>query len=78
MPRRAGDGAGQRGKSEFVEIEKENYHMRIETERLVIRDLERKDQEQLYKIVWQKNVVRFMRDWSENSPSPESFDGYVD
>ena len=52
--------------------------MRIETERLVIRDLERKDQEQLYKIVWQKNVVRFMRDWSENSPSPESFDGYVD
>ena len=35
--------------------------MRMETERLVIRDLERKDQEQLYKIVWQKNVVRFMR-----------------
>ena len=65
-------------KFEFVEIEKENYHMRIETERLIIRDLERKDQEQLYKIVWQKNVVRFMRDWSENSPSPESFDGYVD
>ena len=52
--------------------------MRIETDRLVIRDLERKDQEQLYKIVWQKNVVRFMRDWSENSPSPESFDVYVD
>ena len=52
--------------------------MRIETERLVIRDLERKDQEQLFKIVWQKNVVRFMRDWSENSPNPESFDGYVD
>lgn len=46
--------------------------------RLVIRDPERKDQEQLYKIVWQKNVVRFMRDWSENSPNPESFDGYVD
>ncbi len=52
--------------------------MRIETERLVIRDLERKDQKQLYKIVWQKNVVRFMRDWSENSPCPESFDEYVD
>lgn len=52
--------------------------MYIETERLIIRDLEHKDQEQLYKIVWQENVVRFMRDWSENSPSPESFDGYVD
>ena len=59
-------------------IEKENYYMRLETERLIIRDLERKDQKQLYKIVWQKNVVRFMKDWSENSPSPESFDGYVD
>lgn len=29
--------------------------MRIETGRLVIRDLERKDQNQLYKIVWQKH-----------------------
>lgn len=52
--------------------------MRIETQRLIIRDLERKDQEQLYKIVWQKNVVRFMKDWSENSPNPQSFDGYID
>ena len=32
----------------------------------------------MYKIVWQKNVVRFMRDWSENSPTKESFDGYID
>lgn len=52
--------------------------MKIETDRLVIRDLERKDQEQLYKIVWQKDVVRFMRDWSEHSPNPEAFNGYVD
>lgn len=52
--------------------------MYIKTNRLVIRDLERKDEEQLYKIVWQKNVVRFMKDWSENSPSPESFHGYID
>lgn len=52
--------------------------MYIETKRLVIRDLERKDEEQLFKIVWQKNVVEYMRDWSENSPSPEAFDGYID
>lgn len=52
--------------------------MNIKTKRLMIRDLERKDEEQLFKIVWQKNVVRFMKDWSENSPSPESFDGYID
>lgn len=29
-------------------IKEENYNMRIETDRLVIRDLERKDQEQLH------------------------------
>ena len=52
--------------------------MKIETERLIIRDLERKDQEQLYNIVWQKDVVRFMRDWSEHAPNSEAFDGYVD
>lgn len=52
--------------------------MYIKTDRIVIRDLERNDEEQLYKIVWQKNVVRFMRDWSEHSPSPESFHGYID
>ena len=40
--------------------------MKIETERLVIRDLEQKDKEQLFRIVWQKDVVRFMRDWSVN------------
>lgn len=52
--------------------------MRIETDRLIIRDLKQKDKEQLFKIVWQKNVVRFMKDWSENSPSAESFTGYID
>lgn len=52
--------------------------MLLKTERIVIRDLERKDKDNLYKIVWQKNVVRFMRDWSENNPSAESFNGYID
>lgn len=51
--------------------------MRIETDRLIIRDLEQSDKEQLFKIVWQKDVVRFMRDWSENIPSAESLTGYV-
>ncbi|MGN1344199.1 MAG: GNAT family N-acetyltransferase [Traorella sp.] len=52
--------------------------MKIETKRLIIRDLERKDQTQLFKIIWQKDVVRFMKDWSENNPTPESFDSYID
>ncbi len=45
---------------------------------MIVRDLEQKDKEQLFKIVWQKEVVRFMRDWSENSPNEESFTGYID
>ena len=36
--------------------------MRIETERLIIRDLEQKDREPLFRMVWQEGVVRFMRD----------------
>ena len=52
--------------------------MFIETERLVIRDLEPKDFEQLYRIIWQKNIVRFMRDWSENSLVPGTLEGYID
>ena len=52
--------------------------MLLKTDRIIIRDLERKDKENLYKIVWQKNVVRFMGDWSEYNPSPESFNGYID
>lgn len=52
--------------------------MYLETERLIIRDLNPKDATQLYKIVWQKDVVRFMRDWSANSPNAESFKGYIE
>lgn len=52
--------------------------MRLETRRLVIRDLERKDEEQLQRIVWQRNIVRFMKDWSENSSIPGRLRGYID
>ena len=52
--------------------------MYIETERLIIRDMEQNDKEQLFKIVWQKNVVKYMRDWSEHNPQPDSFTGYID
>lgn len=52
--------------------------MKIETERLIIRDLEQKDKEQLFKIVWQKDVVRFMSDWSEHSPNANAFTAYID
>lgn len=51
--------------------------MLLKTDRIIIRDLEINDKENLHKIVWQKNVVRFMRDWSEYNPYPESFEGYI-
>jgi len=51
--------------------------MHIETDRLIIRDFEQQDAEALFRIVWQPGVVRFMRDWSENTPKPEAFRGYI-
>jgi len=38
---------------------------------IVIRDFERKDAEPLYRIVHEQDIVRFMRDWSEQSSSPD-------
>lgn len=52
--------------------------MRIETERIIIRDFERKDAENIYRIVREKNILRFMPDWSENDNSPQSYWGYID
>ena len=52
--------------------------MLLKNDRIIIRDLERKDKDNLYKIIWQKNVVRFMGDWSQYHPSPESFNDYID
>lgn len=51
--------------------------MRIETERLIIRDLEQKDREPLFRMVWQEGVVRFMRDWPENIPSADFLTDYI-
>lgn len=52
--------------------------MRIESNRIVIRDFERKDSENLYRIVREKNILRFMPDWSENGDSPQSYFPYID
>lgn len=41
--------------------------MFIETKRLIIRDFKHTDEEDLKRIVWQKDMLRFMKDWSENS-----------
>ena len=52
--------------------------MYIKSERLVIRDLEQKDIPELIRIVWQKNVLKFMKDWSENTSFPDVLQKYID
>ncbi|MGN1019154.1 MAG: GNAT family N-acetyltransferase [Aristaeellaceae bacterium] len=47
--------------------------MRIETERLLIRDLAPMDEERLRAIVRQRDVVRFMGDWAENCDRLQSY-----
>ncbi|WP_434799382.1 GNAT family N-acetyltransferase [Terrisporobacter vanillatitrophus] len=52
--------------------------MRIEINRIVIRDFERKDAKNIYRIVRENNILRFMPDWSENGDSPQSYYEYID
>lgn len=52
--------------------------MLIETERLIIRDFQQEDKDKLMKIIWQKDVIRFMRDWSESSKVEGRLLGYID
>ena len=56
----------------------EKNTMRIELNHVIIRDFERKDAENLYRIVREKDILRFMPDWAENSNSPQSFFGFID
>lgn len=52
--------------------------MRIETNKIIIRDFKRKDAENLYRIVREKEILRFMPDWAEIGDSPQSYFGYID
>lgn len=52
--------------------------MRIESNKIVIRDFERKDAINLYRIVREKEIYRFMPDWAQNGECPESYFGYID
>lgn len=52
--------------------------MRIETGSIIIRDFERKDAENLYRIVRERDILRFMPDWAEHSDSPQGYYGFID
>ena len=52
--------------------------MHIELNDIVIRDFERKDAKLLHSIVREKEIVRFMKDWSENAQKPEDLYEFID
>jgi len=52
--------------------------MIITTDNIIIRDFERKDATNLYKIVRESEIKRFMRDWSDGRNSPEDYYNYID
>jgi len=57
---------------------KEVELMYIELNEILIRAFERKDAVSLHRIVREKEIVRFMRDWSENAKNPEDYHGFID
>lgn len=52
--------------------------MELEIGDIVIRDFEYKDAENIYRIVREKNILRFMSDWSENGRTIELVHEYID
>ncbi|KAF5054548.1 Acetyltransferase (GNAT) domain protein [anaerobic digester metagenome] len=52
--------------------------MYIDLGDIVIRDFERKDAPSLHRIVREKGILRFMRDWSEGGAHPEGYYGFID
>ncbi len=52
--------------------------MRIQTPNIVLRDFERKDAENLCRIVHEADIVRFMPDWSDGFSKPENYYKFID
>ena len=52
--------------------------MLIDLDEIIIRDFTREDAQLLHKIVREKEILRFMKDWAENAPMPEDFYGFID
>lgn len=52
--------------------------MKIDLGDIVIRDFDRKDAQNLHRIVREKEIHRFMRDWAENAPEPKDYYDFID
>jgi RimJ/RimL family protein N-acetyltransferase len=52
--------------------------MYIKTENIIIRDFERRDAENLFRIAREKNILRFMPDWAQWKSTPQDYYDYID
>ncbi len=52
--------------------------MKLRTKNIVVRDFERKDIDNLYHIVREEYIYKFMPDWKENSDNKDNLFEYVD
>lgn len=79
MPDGTADDTGRAaGRLRLPGAHKEDNYMLIELHDIIIRDFARKDAETLYRIAREKDIVRFMKDWSENARQPEDYYDYID
>lgn len=62
----------------FLIGERRRICMYLELDDIIIRDFKRKDASFLHSIVREREIVRFMRDWSENAPEVEDLYGFID
>jgi len=52
--------------------------MHIKNPNIIIRDFTRKDADNLYAIVTEPNILRFMPDWAAGRTSPQDYYDYID
>jgi len=51
--------------------------MYIESNRLIIKDFDLKDRFDLFRMIYQNDVVKFMKDWSDEIKQPDDFNGFI-
>jgi RimJ/RimL family protein N-acetyltransferase len=57
----------------FLEVE-----MLLNCDEIIVRDFERKDAQNIFRIVREKNILRFIPDWAENQKTQEEYYDPID
>lgn len=50
----------------------------IDLDDIIIRDFQKTDAENLHRIVREKEIFRFMKDWAENAPEPKDLYSFIE